>query len=49
MTLKKYVKHKISILRQLGVIVTKKESLYMESLPNEIRVDMYAHKLLMDS
>lgn len=46
--MKLYVKEKIKVLKQLGVKVTDDHKDHLYSLPTELEVDNYAHKLFMD-
>jgi hypothetical protein len=47
MSLSRYVREKIVVLRQLGIVVDEDQIKHMKSLKNEIQVDNYAHDLIM--
>lgn len=47
MSLSAYVREKISVLRQLNIVLDDDQIKHMKSLKNEIQVDNYAHDLIM--
>lgn len=42
-----YIIEKIDVLKQLGIMLTKRQIEHMKSLSSEIAIDNYAHDLIM--
>lgn len=49
MTLDKYKKEKIKLLKELGIKLTEKEQTHMDSLESEDAVDRFARVLIMNA
>lgn len=45
--LKSYIKWKLRVLDELGIVLTEQEEKYLRSLKSEIDIDAYAHELIM--
>lgn len=47
MSLSGYVREKIVVLRQLGIVMDNDQIKHMKSLKSELQIDNYAHDLIM--
>ena len=47
MSIKSYIKYKLKVLEQLGIILTWQQEEHLRSLKREIDIDNYCHGIIM--